>query len=84
MSRSKWKNPFTKHLSSKNKKRRILSIERNYEITPNMLGKTFKAHNGKTLVKLNISDEMIGYKVGEFIPTRVKFMFKKKRKTNKK
>ena len=84
MGRSKWKNPFTKHLSLKKKKSTLLPIERNYEITPNILGKTFKVYNGKTFIKLNIIDEMIGYKIGEFVPTRVKFMFKKKRKTTKK
>lgn len=82
MSRSKWKNPFTKKLILKNKK--ILNIKRNYEITPSIVGKTFKVYNGKTFTKLSVVDEMIGHKIGEFIPTRVKFMFKKKKKINKK
>ena len=77
MSRSKWKNPYTKQITSVKKK--ILYIERNYEITPHIVGKTFKVHNGKLFLKLTITDEMIGHKIGEFVPTRIKFMFKKKK-----
>jgi ribosomal protein S19 len=42
---------------------------------------TYFAHSGNTFVKLKITDNMIGHKVGEFIPTRQKFVFKKKKKT---
>lgn len=79
MSRSKWKNPYTKQFI-KNKKIYILPIKRNYEITPHIIGKTFKVYNGKIFTKLAITEEMIGHKIGEFIPTRVKFTFKKKKK----
>lgn len=82
MSRAKWKNPFIKKLT--NNKNKILAIEKNYEITPHIVGKTFKTYNGKIFLKLTITDEMIGHKIGEFVPTRAKFIFKKKRKTNKK
>ena len=84
MSRSKWKNPFTKTIIPPTKKKKKIIIKRNYEITPSVVGKTVQAYNGKILIKLSITDEMIGHKVGEFVPTRVKFAFKKKRKTNKK
>lgn len=85
MSRSKWKNPYIKHLTQNiTKKNQVLSLNRSYEITPHTVGKTFKIHNGKIFVKLLVTDEMIGHKAGEFIPTRVKFTFKKKRKLKKK
>lgn len=83
MSRSKWKNPNTKQLIGANKKNKMLIIERNYELTPNSIGKMYKVHNGKTFIKLSVTEEMIGYKVGEFIPTRSKFVFKKKKKKKK-
>ena len=76
MSRSKWKNPYTKQFG-KNKRKKILTIKRSYEITPHIIGKTFKVHNGKIFTKLTTTEEMIGHKIGEFIPTRVKFTFKK-------
>jgi ribosomal protein S19 len=75
MKRSKWKGPFLKklHLSEK-----LTVLPRNYEVTSKIVGSTFNVHSGRTLVKLNITDEMIGHKIGEFIPTRERFVFKKK------
>lgn len=85
MSRAKWKNPYIKHLiKDKDKKNQITVLNRNYEITPITVGKTFKIYNGKLFIKLTVTDEMIGHKAGEFIPTRIKFTFKKKRKLKKK
>lgn len=81
MSRAKWKNPYIKHfLTDKKQKNQTFFLNRNYEITPITVGKTFKIYNGKEFIKLLITDEMIGHKAGEFIPTRVKFTFKKKQK----
>jgi ribosomal protein S19 len=77
MKRSKWKGPFVPKLDL-NKKLPLLS--RNYEITSKIVGLTCNVHSGKTLVKLSITDEMIGHKVGEFVPTRERFVFKKKKK----
>ena len=39
----------------------------------------FLVHSGRKLVSLTITDNMVGYRVGEFVPTREKFEFKKKR-----
>lgn len=77
MKRSKWKGPFVKKLDL-NKKLPLLP--RNYEITSKIVGLTCSAHSGRALVKLSIIDDMIGHKVGEFIPTRERFVFKKKKK----
>lgn len=85
MSRAKWKNPFIKHLiNEKPEKSQTTILNRNYEITPITVGKIFKIYNGKLFIKLLVTDEMIGHKAGEFIPTRIKFTFKKKRKLKKK
>lgn len=77
MKRSKWKGPFIKKLDF-NKKLPVLA--RNYEITSRTVGFTCNVHSGRSLVKLNILDEMIGHKIGEFVPTRERFVFKKKKK----
>lgn len=45
------------------------------KITPALLNKTLKLHNGKHLYELKISKSMIGFKIGQFVFTRV---FKKK------
>ena len=39
-------------------------------IVPEFVGHTFMVHNGKTHVKVFISEEMVGHKLGEFAPTR--------------
>lgn len=77
MKRPKWKGPFFKKLDFIKK---LPLLPRNYEITSRIVGLTCNVHSGRVLVKLNIIDEMIGHKVGEFIPTREKFIFKKKKK----
>jgi ribosomal protein S19 len=77
MKRSKWKGPFLRKLDFTKK---LYELPRNYEITPKLVGLMCNVHSGKIFIKLNITDEMIGHKVGEFVPTREKFVFKKKKK----
>ena len=77
MKRSKWKGPFFKKLSLTEK---LPLLPRDFEITSKMVGITGNVHSGRTLVKLTIIDEMIGHKIGEFVPTRERFIFKKKKK----
>ena len=35
-----------------------------------MVGFTFGVHNGRTFTPVTIKEEMVGYKLGEFSPTR--------------
>jgi ribosomal protein S19 len=77
MKRSKWKGPFVQKLDLSKK---LPLLPRNYEVTSMIAGLTCKVHSGKMFVKLNITNEMIGHKVGEFVPTRERFVFKKKKK----
>ena len=77
MKRSKWKGPFVQKLDF-NQKLPLLS--RNYEITSKIVGLICNVYSGKTVVKLNITDEMIGHKIGEFVPTSERFILKKKKK----
>jgi len=77
MKRAKWKGPFIKNSNNQN---RFKVLPRNYEITAQVVGLTCNVHSGKKLVKLNLTDGMVGHKVGEFSPTRAKFVYKKKKK----
>lgn len=76
MKRSRWKGPF---VSNKNVNvfSKLPLFPRNLEVTSSLVGLTGNVHSGKKLVKINVTDEMIGHKVGEFSPTRAKFVFKK-------
>lgn len=78
MKRSKWKGPFINNKNSNDDKLPILP--RNLQITSNIVGLTGNVYSGKKFIKINLTDEMIGHKVGEFSPTRDKFVFKKKKK----
>jgi len=39
-------------------------------ITPEMVGMTFEVHNGKQHLPVFVTESMVGYKLGEFAPTR--------------
>lgn len=79
MKRSKWKGPLIK---LKDLKKKLLVLPRNSEITSQLVGFVCSVHSGKKVVKLSLTNEMVGYKIGEFVATREKFEFKKKKKNN--
>ena len=89
MNRSKWKGPYIspkflkKNFNQLDKKKSNNIISRNSKIIQKFIGLTFEVHTGKIYKSINVTKEMIGYKFGEFVPTRGKFSFKKK-KTKKK
>ena len=39
-------------------------------IVPEFIGKNFAIHNGKNFIKLFVTEDMVGHKLGEFAPTR--------------
>src|SRR5439155_6550814 len=39
-------------------------------IVPEFIGKNVAIHNGKTFMKLYVTEDMVGHKLGEFAPTR--------------
>lgn len=39
-------------------------------IVPEFVGKNFEIHNGRVFVKLYVTEDMVGHKLGEFAPTR--------------
>jgi len=87
MNRVKWKGPYIKNnllRKIKNSKLRyknnVKTMSRNSIILPNFAEFTFQVYNGKTFTVIKIIDEMVGYKLGEFVPTRKQFSYKKKKK----
>ena len=40
-------------------------------IVPEFIGKNFAIHNGRAFIKLYVTEDMVGHKLGEFSPTRV-------------
>lgn len=39
-------------------------------IVPEFVGYTFMVHNGKLHMKVQVTEDMVGHKLGEFAPTR--------------
>lgn len=79
MSRSLKKGPFVAyHLLKKinqanstgKKDSVILTWSRASTILPSMIGFTISVYNGKQHVPIFISDQLVGYKLGEFVSTR--------------
>ena len=48
----------------------IKTWARRCTIIPEFVGHTFMVHNGKQHIKVFVSEEMVGHKLGEFAPTR--------------
>ncbi|MCC6126671.1 MAG: 30S ribosomal protein S19 [Pirellulales bacterium] len=40
-------------------------------IIPEFVGHTFLVHNGKAHIKVFVTEEMVGHRLGEFAPTRI-------------
>ncbi|EAS27945.3 mitochondrial 37S ribosomal protein RSM19 [Coccidioides immitis RS] len=52
----------------------IKTNARSATILPNFVGLRFAVHNGKDHVDVFITEEMVGRKLGEFVPTRKRFL----------
>ena len=39
-------------------------------VIPEFMGRTFMVHNGKLHIKVFVTEEMVGHRLGEFAPTR--------------
>jgi small subunit ribosomal protein S19 len=51
-------------------KKPIKTWSRASMITPQFIGLTIAVHNGRDFVPIFITEDMVGYKLGEFAPTR--------------
>ena len=78
MGRSLKKGPFVDpklfqkvaKLNDAGEKQPIKTWARACTVIPEFVGHTFMVHNGKNHLKVFITEEMVGHKLGEFAPTR--------------
>ncbi len=78
MGRSVKKGPFVqpvllkriREMNEKNEKAVLKTWSRASTIFPDFVGHTIAVHNGRNHVPVFITEEMVGHKLGEFVPTR--------------
>ncbi|MGA8943430.1 MAG: 30S ribosomal protein S19 [Thermoactinomyces sp.] len=78
MGRSLKKGPFVdahlmkkvEELNAKDEKRVIKTWSRRSTIFPEFVGHTFAVHDGRKHVPVYVTEDMVGHKLGEFVPTR--------------
>jgi small subunit ribosomal protein S19 len=78
MGRSLKKGPFVdprlfekfEKMASTGRKEPVKTWARACTIIPEFVGHTFMVHNGKLHVKVLVTEDMVGHKLGEFAPTR--------------
>ena len=78
MSRSVWKGPFVDGYLLKKAdaarasgRHEVIKIwSRRSTILPQFVGLTFGVYNGRKFIPVNVTEEMVGHKLGEFSPTR--------------
>ncbi len=74
MSRSIKKGPYVDERLLKKLKRGdkepIKTWARASQISPQFVGHRFAIHNGRNFIELLITEDMVGYRLGEFVPTR--------------
>ncbi|MCF0235049.1 MAG: 30S ribosomal protein S19 [Thermoguttaceae bacterium] len=79
MSRSLKKGPFVDYklfskiakLNQQDKKEPVKTWARACTIVPEFVGHTFLVHNGKAFLKVYVTEDMVGHKLGEFSLTRI-------------
>ncbi len=79
MSRSVKKGPYVDanvakkvaSMTKTGKKDVIKTWARSCTVTPDFVGLTFMVHNGRTHLRVHITEDMVGHKLGEFAPTRI-------------
>ena len=79
MSRSLKKGPYVdERLAAKvernqrtNAREPLKTWSRDCTIVPEFIQQTFLIHNGTKFIRLYVTEDMIGHKLGEFAPTRI-------------
>ena len=92
MSRSKWKHPFVHRSvrkkvkrikemqSTSNSKRfRIKTMSRSSQIIKDFIDISFLVHDGRDFRPIIVTEDMVGHKFGEFVYTRQRYSYKKKK-----
>lgn len=79
MARSIKKGPFVdqylidkiEKINKSGKKEAVKTWSRRSMIIPDFVGHTFDVHNGKSFAPVFVTENMVGHRLGEFVPTRV-------------
>lgn len=79
MGRSVKKGPFVEErlfgrvtrLNDAGRKEPLKTWSRRCSIVPEFVGHTFMVHNGRIFVRVYVTEDMVGHKLGEFAPTRL-------------
>ena len=78
MGRSIKKGPFVQtvllkrvqEMNQTGEKRVLQTWSRSSTIFPDFVGHTFAVHDGRKHVPVYVTEDMVGHKLGEFVPTR--------------
>ena len=78
MSRSIKKGPFcapellkrVDEMNANNEKKVVKTWSRSSTIYPSFVGHTFAVHDGRKHMPVYVTEDMVGHKLGEFVPTR--------------
>lgn len=78
MGRSLKKGPFIHEgllkkieaMNDANEKKLVKTWSRASTIFPQLIGHTIAVHDGRKHIPVYITEEMVGHKLGEFVPTR--------------
>ena len=78
MSRSTKKGPYVQpkllervqQMNERGEKTVIKTWSRSSTIFPDFVGHTFAVHDGRKHVPVYVTEDMVGHKLGEFVPTR--------------
>ena len=79
MSRSLKKGPYVDErlfdrvmkMTADGRKDPLKTWSRRCDIAPEFVGHTFMVHNGKAFIRVYVTEDMVGHKLGEFSPTRL-------------
>ncbi len=88
MARSVRKGPYVaqslmekiERIRATGKKDAIKTWQRSSVITPDFVGLTFSVHDGRKFGTVFVTENMVGHKLGEFVPTRLFKMHSGQRK----
>ena len=78
MARSLKKGPYIAYkliakierMNNTGEKRVVKTWARRSTLSPEFVGHTLAVHNGNKFIPIFITENMVGHKVGEFVPTR--------------
>src|SRR5438477_1364018 len=79
MSRSLKKGPYVdqrllgkvERMNDTGRREPIKTWARDCTVVPDFIGHTFLVHNGRQFLKVFVTEDMVGHKLGEFSPTRL-------------